>query len=39
MYGPSDKELLFMAFLIAVIGWEVIKVVLWVLRHLTLACN
>ena len=37
-YGPSDKDLIFMACLIAVAGWAVIDGVLWV-RHLSWALN
>jgi hypothetical protein len=36
MYGPSDKDLLFMACLIAVAGWAVIEGVLWLIRLLSL---
>ena len=39
MYGPSDKDLMFMACLIAVVGWAVIEGVLWVLRHLSWVWN
>lgn len=39
MYGPSDKDLLLMACLIAVAGWAVIEGVLWVLRHLSWSWN
>ena len=39
MYGPSDGDLIFMACIIAVIGWAGIEGVLWILQHLSLAWN
>ena len=39
MYGPSEGEVIFMLCVVGVIGWGVIEVVLWILRHLSWVWN
>ena len=37
MYGPTGKDLVFMALFCGVVGWGAIEAVLFVFRHLSVS--